>query len=118
MSMPRRPGRNVAQDGVSSSKTQVALRNGLPAGLRPRPAEFTAADRLRGTAKVLPGLRRSTLSAAGECAAASSRSGLLRAQLPANAARYERDRADLDTHHVMVAPSALALCEGGVLSVI
>ena len=57
-------GRNVAQDGVSSSKTQVALRNGLPAGLRPRPPEFTAADRLRGTAKVLPGLRRSTLSAA------------------------------------------------------
>ena len=57
-------GRNVAQDGVSSSKTQVAPRNRLPAGLRPRPPEFTAADRLRGTAKVLPGLRRSTLSAA------------------------------------------------------
>ena len=46
------------------AKTEVALRDELSLNLRPRPAEFAAADRPHAKGPVQPCLRCSTLSAA------------------------------------------------------
>jgi len=61
------PGPSTTQNGgyfAQVRKDLVALRDALPVSFRPRLAELTAPDWPCGVAKVLPYLRRSTLSAA------------------------------------------------------